>query len=279
MRPSGRGNLGRKVARAAATGARRGKVVYRGRVPIGWYGSLAAVVILGASVVAYTRYEWEHPASATPPTIGSHWLAAIAFDICGKIQPNLPRPANWSIVGITTYGDGLIHIDPKTAADAGNNATLGRFVTEYPGLVLTNHSLELPGKKLWSNGERCGTRPGIVKVETWSSLVAPKGTIYTSDASQIKLENGQLITVGFVPANYSLPKPPSAALLASSGTTTTTSLPTSKTSTTTAAGAKVSPTTTKASKATTSKVASTTSQPASKLGTPSTTGASRPSKG
>ncbi len=44
---------------------------------------------------------------------------------------------------------------PKTAADAGVNATLGSFSSQYPGLTLTTNSVGLPSKTVYKNGEAC----------------------------------------------------------------------------------------------------------------------------
>jgi hypothetical protein len=234
------GGVGRKVARAAATG---GKVSYRGHLPIGWFSTISLVAVLGIAIVAYSRYEWEHPAAAAQPTVGTKWQAAVGFDICNKLQPNLPEPSNTSVEGITTDGSGLIQIDPKNAGEAGSNATLGTFASGYPGMILTRSGVQLPGKKLWSNGERCGTKPAKLVVESWSSLAALTGTVDTGDPTLLRLRNGQLITVGFVPAGTTLPKPPSGALLAGNVTTTATSTTLGKGATSTTLGKSATSTT------------------------------------
>src|SRR5579872_5403234 len=140
---AGRGT-GRWVARAAATGGGR---TYRGQAPVRWYASLALICVLGIALVVYSRYELQHPAGATQPAVGTHWYAALAFDICGKLQPDLPsNPTTKVLPGISTAGDGVIHIQPASKADAGNNATLGRFVQSYTGLEITSTKIKIPGK-------------------------------------------------------------------------------------------------------------------------------------
>ncbi|MHB8681164.1 MAG: hypothetical protein ACYDA2_03600 [Acidimicrobiales bacterium] len=214
-----RGDTGKWVQRAAATGGGR---TYRGRMPVRWYGSLVLIVLLGAALVAYSRYERQHPTTATAPAVGTHWYAAMAFDICGKVQPNLPANPNQATAapGLFTAGDGVLQVSPAKAADAGNNATLGRFVSLYPGLSLTPTSLKLPGKSTLVNGQKCpsGTpdagKVANVRVQVWPSFSGPQANhpVTPSDPTTLKIANGQLITVAFVPTGASVPKPPATAI-------------------------------------------------------------------
>lgn len=144
-----KGSFGRTVARAAASGGSRG---YRARSPIAWYALLTAIVIAGVGLIVYSRYERQHPSSSAatsvPPRKGDHWYAALAFDVCGRVQPALAPNTNLSSIGIRTYGDGIIDIDPGAAstpaAYEGANATLGTFVAHYRGLLLSATTLGLP---------------------------------------------------------------------------------------------------------------------------------------
>jgi hypothetical protein len=107
------------------------------------------------------------------------------------------------------------------------------------------------------NGQRCTTAlgpltgPGRLVVETWPSARSTQGTISTNPAS-VKLLNGMLATIGFVPAHTALPKPPASALRALQGdltgnavsappaapTTSTTTTPTTVPATTVPGAAK-----------------------------------------
>lgn len=240
-----RTDTGRWVARAAATGGGR---TYRGRRPLRWYTALVLIVLLGVALIVYSRYEKQHPSAGTQPAVGTHWYAALAFDICGSTQTNLPANPNQATAtpGLSTAGDGVIQVAPAKSADAGNNATLGRFVSEYPGLALSPTSVKLPGKTTHHNGQVCpagtpdaGQKADLV-VKVWPSFAGSGANHPTvpSDPTTQKLANGQLITIAFVPHGASVPKPPATVIttmlndISSTGSTTTTTLPTTPTTTT-----------------------------------------------
>ncbi|HXQ90626.1 MAG TPA: hypothetical protein VN768_03640 [Acidimicrobiales bacterium] len=212
-----RGDTGKWVARAGATGGGRS---YRGQRPMKWYSSLALICLLGVALIVYSRYERQHPAPAVQPAIGAHWFQALGFDVCGAVQPNLPSNPNASIApipGIRTDGDGVIQVSPTTSKDAGNNATFARFVTLYPKLKLTSSTLQIPGKAELHNGEKCPTttpdagKVATLQIKMWPSFTPP-GSNHPQvfhDPGAIKLADGQLITVAFVPSGASVPKPSS----------------------------------------------------------------------
>jgi hypothetical protein len=272
-------DTGKWVQRAGATGGGR---TYRGQMPIKWYGSLVLICVLGVALVVYSRYELQHPAPAVQPAVGVHWYQAFGFDVCGNTLPNLPANPNASrspIPGIRTDGDGVIQVAPTTSQDAGNNATLARFVALYPHLELSTGVLGIPGHLTYRNGERCpsGTPdanlPGTVLMKVWPSFTGPGASQPTTvdDPAAVKLADGQLITIAFVRSGASIPKPPATTITAmlndrqgaatstpSTGPTTpvpTTTAPTTTAPTTTAPTAK-SPTTTAPSSATTTAPAS-----------------------
>jgi len=267
-----RKDTGKWVARAAATGGGRS---YRGQTPVKWYGSLFLIVLLGVVFIVYSRYERQHPVAGTAPTTGTHWYAALAIDVCGETQANLPtNPNSTKNPGLHTDGDGVIRIEPTKAADAGNNATLARFVSEYPSFGLTTNELTIPGKKPLTNGEKCpkGTpdvgKPGAVQIKVWAGSTAPavSQTTTTADPSSVKLADGQLITVSFLPSSKSIPKPGASAITAmlqaisQAGQTTTTTAATIPVTTPTTAPttATTAPTTATTAATTSSTVAPTT---------------------
>jgi hypothetical protein len=261
-------STGKWVERAATTGGGR---TYRGQMPVNWYASLAVICIVGLLLVAFSRYERTHAtaSSSGPPTTSQTWYAALGIDICGKVEPNLP--ANKAGTGLVANGDGVLTIAPKTSADSGANATLGKFVSGYKGLELSSSSLQYPGKSTMTNGDVCakGTpdagKPGVVIVVSWSSFESKGHGTETSGAPQdLKFANGQLITMAFVPATATVPKPPALAIQqlitsVTQGSTTSTTAPGATTATTAPTTATTAPTTATTAPATTP----TTAKPAS----------------
>ncbi len=258
-----RGSFSKTVARAAASGGSKG---YKAQAPRGWYMMLSLIVIGGFALIGYSRYEHNYVPPAVPPTAADHWYAALGFDVCGTVEPALAANPNISSVGIRTFGNGIIDIDPgavsKPSLFTGKHATLGNFVAHYKGLVLSSSVLGLPNpahaasssvttttsiktpgakkkakttstsstttttaapltKPLVANGQTCtpslGSERGAGRLltEVWASPTA-KGKIYKGNPNNLRLYNGQMITLGFVPKTVtSLPEPNSRGTLIS----------------------------------------------------------------
>jgi hypothetical protein len=243
---------------------------------------MGLIVVVGASLIGYSRYEALNPVtttSSTTTTIGpsttSQWFAALTMDVCGKVSV-LPVSTNTKTSGIISEGSGLLLIAPGNSSDpgefTGKLATLAQFVKYYqPKMTLTSTELQLPGKnqKLWKDGDTCDGKPGEVQVEAWTTVSAPSGQLVASPAD-LKFATGQMITVAFVPKGAFIP-PASKATQAEleidveeSEESTTTTLPgvtstTVKTSGPTTTVKAGTTTTTKAGSTTTTTAASTTS--------------------
>jgi cell division septation protein DedD len=239
------------------------------------------IVLVGLASVAIAKYHYNQTPTSNPPTVGTTWHAAISFDICGTTQPALTASPASSTTGLTTTGDGVLLIAPKKASEAGANATVGKFASEYQGLTLTNTTLKYPGGKVpeYKNGEKCaaGTpdagKTGEVLARWWvvttqtknNQLVQTQG-VNSPNPADLKLLNRQLLTVGFVPAGTTLPKPPGSTITAllqvlagNQPVTTTTTAPTSTTApSATTTTAPSTTTTTSAPTTTTTKPPSTT---------------------
>jgi len=132
---------------------------------------------------------------------------------------------------------------------------------------LTNTGVMYPGGTAYKNGQKCakGTpdagQAGVVRVRSWTLSTASKksgsevkllGGHYSSKPADLKLLNGQLISLGFGPSTKALPKVPAttevALLQAIEGTTapvttTTTTVPAAATTTTVPAKATTATTT------------------------------------
>ena len=275
-----RSSSGKSVARAAATG---GGATYRGQMPVNWYAALVVIVLVGLGSVALAKYNYNQTPAVVEPTTNTTWHAALAFDICGTMEPALAASPTTATTGLTTTGDGVLLIAPKTASEAGNNATLGKFAEGYDGLTLTNTTLKYPSAKApeYKNGERSATgtpdagKVGEVEARWWvlttktgkNGELEQAGGLTTVKPADLKFVNRQLITVGFVPDNVSLPKPPASTITSLlqvlAGTQPVATTTTVAGATTTIAPAAVTTTTAPASTTTTKPTSTTTSKPSS----------------
>ena len=275
-----RSSTGKSVARAAATG---GGTTYRGQVPVNWYAALVIIVILGVASVAFARYNYAK--GGPEPTVNQTWHGGLAMVICGKTEPVLPVTTASSTNGLVAAPGGVIVVAPKTNSQAGANATLGKFASEYPGMTLTDSTVRYPAatSPTYKAGEKCaaGTpdagKAGVLRVRSWVLTTATTkngsfvqvGGAYAPSTSGLKLLDRQLITIGFGPASETLPKPGASTVTAlvqaiegtAPPTTTTTAAPTVTPSTAAPTSSTVpvgSTTTTTAPSTTTTKPSTTT---------------------
>jgi hypothetical protein len=230
-----RDSSGKWVARAGATGGGR---TYRGQTPVNWYAALVLIVVIGLVSVAWARYQYRNPAAkpaAAQPAVGVTWYSGFVFDICGTLEPSPPASANSARVGMYTSGSGVMVIAPKTSAQAGANATLGQFVDGYPGLVLTQSTIQSPGTKLLKNGDTCpaGTpdagKAGTVTVGYWPTFSTKHPEIQTGDPITLRPGSESRISMAFLPPGTAPAQPPGTvveALFKSvSSATTSSSVP------------------------------------------------------
>ena len=210
-------STGKWVQRAATTGGGR---TYRGQMPVNWYATLTLIIVVGLFLVGLSRYQLSHKtvSSAGPPTTQQTWYAGLGINVCGTFEPNLPASTNKAKTGLVADGNGVVTVSPKNSSESGSNATVGKFVSNYKGVELTNSTLKYPGKPTYSNGNICtkGTpdagKQGIVIVYSWPSFTAKHGSETPGDPQKLLFQNGQLITMAFVPANATIPKPPSSVI-------------------------------------------------------------------
>jgi hypothetical protein len=222
-----RSSSGKSVARAAATG---GGATYRGQVPVNWYAALVVILVVGLGSIAWAKYHYDQTPASVEPTVGTTWHAALAFDICGTMQPALAASPTSASTGLTTSGDGVLVVAPKTSSEAGAHATVGKFAQGYTGLTVTNTKLTYPsaGAKTYSDGQTCaaGTpdagKVGEVQARSWlistttgnNNQEVETGGNTTRQPADLRLLNRQLITVAFVPTSTSIPKPPGTTISA-----------------------------------------------------------------
>jgi cell division septation protein DedD len=281
-----RSNSGRSVARAAATG---GGATYRGQMPVNWYAALVVIVLVGLASVALAKYNYNRTAPAVEPTTNTTWHAALAFDICGTMEPVLPASPTGGTTGLTSAGSGVLVVAPRSDSEAGANATLGKFASGYTGLTLTNTTVQYPKGILYQNGQRCskGTpdagKVGEVRARWWVLSTHTEangqpqltGGVNTVQPGNLRFVNRQVITVFFGPDNATIPQPPSSTVhalsqtLAGNGPVATTT--TTPGATTTTPQAQTSTTVPAASSTTTTKPTSSSTTTTAKSTTTSTT--------
>jgi hypothetical protein len=223
-----RSSSGKSVARAAATG---GGTTYRGQMPVNWYAALVVIILVGIGSIALAKYNYNRAPTVVEPAVGTSWHAGLAFDICGTMEPALAASPSSATTGLTSTGNGVLLITPKTASEAGNNATLGKFADGYTGLTLTNTTLKYPSTTTsvpeYKNGEKCpsGTpdagKVGVVQARAWVISTQTKnneevetGGVTTLKPANLRFLNRQLITAGFGPESSALPKPPASTITA-----------------------------------------------------------------
>lgn len=201
----GRASSSKKVARASRATGRPGA----GR---NWAfpGALALVALAGVALIVVSRPE---NAVASPPIVGQdHWHAAYGIYQCDEFLPPLVD-AGTDTSGIHSHGDGLIHIHPFPG-NGGERANLGAFA-ETVGLTLDDDSLEAPGGETLENGDDCGGEPGLVQVRVWENSTDEEGRLLEGDFGDYAVQDGEVVTVAFVPEGADIPKPPSVGTVPS----------------------------------------------------------------
>jgi len=230
----------RKAARLAQKGKGR-RVRFQGGTifPL----VVAIVLVLGVGLIAYARAS-RPEASASPPQPGiDHWHAAYGFQICSD-EPDLvfsgnleERDANGVFVnrefnntGVHSHDDGVIHWHPYTQRAAGNRAKLGIFWENY-GLDISDTEMTLPldrmvyqatGEPLpddfeWEHVEDGETEcapgeEGSLRVVVWDSANdSGSSNTYTANFDDIRMADGAVVVVAFVPDDVDVVMPSWAA--------------------------------------------------------------------
>lgn len=219
----GKASSAKKVARAARAGG--------GRVSSGqprsflFPGLLALVVVLGTSLVVYAREDRRSDDMGGVPQLSDHIHQAIAFNVCGEFQPDIPTFE--SPIGIHTHGDGVLHVHPFSQLGVGANATLGRFLKdaregEPPQEVsLSDKKLVYLGTSYEEGKAKCeGVTDPILRVAYWEDVqdADSKPEVTTGGFGDLRLtKNGAGFTVYYGDRNADIPRPPHADQLEALG--------------------------------------------------------------
>jgi hypothetical protein len=146
---------------------------------------MIGLVLVAAAVVALLPAPTSRPgASGAGPRVGDHWHAILVITMCGEVQPPLAEFGG----EVHTHGDGLVHIHPSTPQWAGANANLERFFAQT-GILLTTESLQLPGGRLYRNGDLCADgSAGQVRVFLNDGPVSDLRAVVPRDGDLVRVE-------------------------------------------------------------------------------------------
>jgi hypothetical protein len=172
-----------------------------------WYAAAAILVIGGTLGVALSRSK--PTASGIAPTVKDHWHIALGVNDCGTWVPDWAWPNTASNgqkdqVGTALYAplhsheDGLIHVEPQTDSQGGNNATLGTYF-KYGGWSLNSTSIKFVNVDE-KNGNQCNGQPGVLR---WSV----NGQERHTDPTKYKLAQNDVVELVFTTAGATLPPP------------------------------------------------------------------------
>jgi hypothetical protein len=216
----GRASSAKKVSRAARAAGRPGA-----RRNLAWPATIAAVVVVGVGLLLVTLAGDDDDQG---PLLTDHWHAAYGIDNCGTFEPPLADVVQ-DLTGLHTHRDGLIHLHPFTSKYTGSGATLAAW-GETVGLELTDTSIKAAGIDV-ENGDECEDGPGEVQVKVWDGIDDEVGRVLEKDVADYRPQDGDLVTIAFLPAGAEIPRPPDSAIaslgapidLNPGATTTTTS--------------------------------------------------------
>jgi hypothetical protein len=170
-----------------------------------WYAAAAILVIGGSLAVALSR---SNSASGIGPTATDHWHAGLGVDDCGNWAPNWLTPTSATdgspvragtniYAGMHSHGDGVMHMEPRSSADMGKNATVGEYF-QSAGFKINATSIDFPGVKE-KNGNKCDGKPGVLRWEV-------NGKEKLGNPAKYKLFNGDVVAIVFTTADAKLPK-------------------------------------------------------------------------
>ncbi len=214
----------KKVAKLASRGKGKRVRFQGGSVfPI----AVVVVVVLGLLAIIYGRESRPSDGSGAPTTT-DHWHQAFGVYVCDTFQPKVTGTKEettvdsagntvlvneaFSLTGIHSHGDGIIHYHPNSTRSTGNRAKLGVFLDVYD-MKLTDTSLEMPadqGGDKWSTKDtKCDGKDVELKVRVWDQY-SNKTDFHDviTDFNNIRITNdGQVFVIAFVPKGTDIPQP------------------------------------------------------------------------
>jgi len=177
-----------------------------------WTVGIVAVVAVGVGLVVVSREDNQAAADARPRIAsgdepGDHWHAALGVNVCGEWLPNAPefhtRAGSGNVqAGLHSHGDGLIHIHPYTANEAGENATIGNYFS-FGGWSVSEDSFEVWDGEEHSSGDECNGKEATVR---WSV----NGKERTGNPADFRPQDSDIVAVALLPEGKKIGRPPSA---------------------------------------------------------------------
>lgn len=156
------------------------------------------------------------PTDTTPTTAATSTTIAAEGDVPGEYREFLKDATSQDPLGIHTHGDGTAHIHPFASGASGRRATLDKLFNQT-GATMTDDTLSIPNPTTGSTdtfreGEtKCqGGKDGVLKVARWDNAQdAASGKkpneIISSNFGSIRLRNGQVLSITFLPEGSTLP--------------------------------------------------------------------------
>ncbi|MBM3674070.1 MAG: hypothetical protein FJW88_03795 [Actinobacteria bacterium] len=181
-----------------------------------WSFVIAGVVVVGVAGVVLTKMGSD--TAEASPKIGDHWHAYLGVDVCGTWLGNAPefsyRAGQGGVrAGLHSHGDGLMHMHPHASDEAGENATVGRYL-EFNGWGVSSDALQVWDGTEHTTGQSCGEGVDAKEAEVqW--VVGEPGKPWptkarTGDPADYRPQNGEIVAIYFLPKGEKLEKPPLA---------------------------------------------------------------------
>jgi len=240
----GKASSAKKIERVQRAGVARTAGTRR---PLGFPLAVVAIIVLGTVGVAFARKS-RVDSELLAPTVGDTWHIAYGTYKCDSYLPDPQAKNESNLLGITTYGDGLITVKPATTASSGKNAVFGKFADQI-GMVITENPVKVKmadGTEL-NTGDKCKDSKGKdVESEVVMFVWPPQSTksttpeiIRTGLAGVRFAEDQQIMAVALVPKGTKTIDLPSTTALKNPRTST----PSTTAPGTTAPATSVAPTT------------------------------------
>lgn len=191
---------------------------------------LTIMVALTLSATTACSSDGNRRAAVERPRIGDHWHPYLGVNLCGRWLPAVPvfetRDGSVDLgssgpniraakrAGIHSHDDFIIHDHPFARDETGAKNTLGRFLN-YAQSKVTASSITLwPAwaEASYRNGDQCpdSSEPGTLRWKVGRVGEPWPAESRRGDPATIRLRNGEIIAIYFLPATAALDEPPGA---------------------------------------------------------------------